>query len=285
MDAPAPSAVAPPTEVVLAWPLYLLLVGEALALGYLYGTRQVSASSPLGHAIGWIGTASMLAMHVYSIRRRVRALGRWGKLRHWLQLHIFLGLQGAMLVTFHSLHLRTLGNLASLTLAMTLIVVCSGLFGRYLFSLIPKNLNGERLTARDVEAELAAIKREVSGAKASSEPAVQAALDEIDAAVRLDERAPLLALIGEDRRARRALGHLDATLRSTVGGGATAELEQLGKLLARRGLLARRLAMLSVAERLFRNWTILHKPLTYLLAGSVALHIVAHYIYAAQYGG
>ncbi len=52
----------------------------------------------------------------------------------------------------------------------------------------------------------------------------------------------------------------------------------------RRALLARRLAMLTGAERLFRNWTVLHKPLTYLLGGAVLLHVIAHYIYAAQYG-
>ncbi len=52
----------------------------------------------------------------------------------------------------------------------------------------------------------------------------------------------------------------------------------------RRATLARRLAMLTGAERLFRNWTVLHKPLTYLLGGAVVLHVIAHYIYAAQYG-
>jgi hypothetical protein len=49
--------------------------------------------------------------------------------------------------------------------------------------------------------------------------------------------------------------------------------------------LARRLAMLTAAERVFRNWTILHKPLTYILAGAVVLHVISHYIYAAQFSG
>ena len=48
----------------------------------------------------------MVMMHVYSLRKRVKALRDLGSLRHWLQFHIFMGLQGALLVTYHCLHLR-----------------------------------------------------------------------------------------------------------------------------------------------------------------------------------
>jgi hypothetical protein len=43
--------------------------------------------------------------------------------------------------------------------------------------------------------------------------------------------------------------------------------------------------MLTAADRMFRNWHLLHKPLTFILLGSVVLHVVAHYIYAAQFSG
>src|SRR5688572_30518482 len=169
----------------------------------------------------------MLVMHVYSLRRRVRAMARWGRIRSWLEVHIFLGLQGAMLVTFHSLHLSTLTNISGLTFALTLVVVCSGIFGRYLFAQLPKSISGERLSAAQVGEELAVL---------------------------------------------RALG----------GAADAAALHQVE---SRRASLERRLARLTRAERLFRNWTLLHKPLTFLLLAAVLLHVFAHYVYAAQFSG
>src|SRR5262245_43480207 len=102
-------------EVVLPAVYYVILVGEWLALAALYGRRDFSAHDPVGYAIGWAGTLSMCAMHVYSVRKRVRAFAHWGRLRTWLHVHIFLGLQGALLVTFHSIHLQTLANISGVT--------------------------------------------------------------------------------------------------------------------------------------------------------------------------
>jgi hypothetical protein len=273
--------VRPPVEVVLPAPLYGLLVLELIALVVLYRDREIGASDPIGHSIGWAGTASMLIMHVYSLRRRLRAFSGLGKLRHWLQFHIFMGLQGAMLVTFHSLHLKTFTNIAGITLAITLIVVCSGIFGRYLFSLIPKNLNGERLGAREIEQELVEL---APLFKRSAQPDIEAAVAEIEKAHSIELKAGIADLIKEDLRARRAFRHLENAIRKARRSSPSGELEEFCALMMRRAILARRLAMLTAAERLFRNWTVLHKPLTYMLAGAVLLHIVAHYIYAAQYG-
>src|SRR5262245_35017086 len=93
----------PSAEPVLPLFAYGLLLLEAAFLTWLYATHEMKPGETLGHAIGWGGTASMAGMHVYSIRKRVRALANLGRLKSWLQFHIFLGLQGAMMVTFHSL--------------------------------------------------------------------------------------------------------------------------------------------------------------------------------------
>jgi hypothetical protein len=183
-----------------------------------------------------------------------------------------------MLVTFHSIHLQTVSNIAGITIVLVLIVVASGIFGRYLFSLIPKNLNGERLGARDIEKELAEM---APLFKRSSQPSIEAAVAEIEKAQPLDQKASISELIREDLRARRAFRHLSQAIRTARRSTPSGELEEFCALMWRRAVLARRLAMLTGAERLFRNWTVLHKPLTYLLAGAVVLHIVAHYIYGS----
>lgn len=285
--ATAAPSIRPPADVVLPAAGYALLAVEAAALAWLWATRDVSAGSTLGHGIGWAGTASMLLMHVYSLRKRVRALSRWGKLSTWLGLHIFLGLQGALFVTFHSLHLQTLQSISGGTIALTAVVVASGAFGRYLYSFIPKGLTGERLSAREVEAELARLQPIVAAAQAAH-PAITEAIEAHSRATPLTGRMTLAQLVREDlhtRRALRALGRaLDADGR-THAGPANDEARRFAAAVRRRGALARRLAVLTGAERLFRNWHLFHKPLTFVLFGAVVLHVVAHYIYAAGMSG
>ncbi len=260
---------------------YVVLLGEAGALLWLYWSREVPAGGMLGHSIGWVGTGSMCLMHVYSIRRRVRALHGWGRLSTWLHVHIFLGLQGAMLVTFHSAHLQTLSNISGLTIALTLVVVGSGMFGRYLYSLLPKSVSGERLTAREIEAELAEL---APSLQRSAQPDLEKAMAEYGQAAPLGKLS-FRALLAEDVRARRALAHLEQVIRTARRRGGSSELDEFADAMRRRALLARRLAMLTGAERTFRFWHILHKPLTFLLLGAVVLHVVTHYIYAAAFTG
>ncbi len=264
--------------MVLPAAYYSILALELVGLIALARARPFRAGDPLGHAIGWIGTGSMVLMHVYSIRRRVRALSRWGALRTWLHLHIFLGLQGALLVTFHSLHLTTVGNISGITIAMTLVVVASGLFGRYLFSLLPKGVSGERLSAVEIEREIDERRTEVAARlEAHGDPRwgdVFAPRGEGNARLRLAQ------LVREDLRARRAVRELAALVDGKDEAG-----RALLAAVRRRALLERRLATLGTAERLFRNWTILHKPLTFVLLGAVLLHVFAHYLFAAQFSG
>src|SRR5437870_3513398 len=95
-------AVRPPMEVVLPLPYYLLLVAEAAGLVGLHFYRpEESGGAHASYLLGWAGTASMAIMHVYSLRRRVRAMRTWGPLRSWLHFHIFMGLQGALFVSYH----------------------------------------------------------------------------------------------------------------------------------------------------------------------------------------
>jgi hypothetical protein len=273
----------PPAEVVLPTIGYAVLVAEAAALTAWWATHEVRAADVVGHTIGWLGTVSMLLMHVYSIRKRVRALAHFGRLSSWLKLHIFLGLQGALLVCFHSAHLHTVGNISGATIACTLVVVASGIFGRYLYSQLPKALTGERLGAREIEAELAELAPVIAEGRAAH-PALEAAVAAQAGAQPITGRMSFAALVREDARTRRSLRALERALDTEARTHGGPELERFASALRRRSALARRLGALTAAERVFRGWHLFHKPLTFVLFGVVVLHVVAHYIYTAGFG-
>jgi hypothetical protein len=217
------TVVAPPREAVLPLWGYALLAAELGGLVWLHHAHpEESGGDRYGYLLGWTGLMSMVVMHVYSLRRRIRAMAGWGRLRSWLRFHIFLGLQGALLVTYHSLHLHDVKTVQGANIICVAVVVLSGIFGRYVYSLLPKSISGDRLSTQQIEAEI----RQLSAAN-------------------------------QDVRA----------------------------VVKRREMLQRRLATLSSAERVFRYWTILHKPLTFILLAATVLHILAHYMYASGMSG
>ena len=288
-NAQTPKPSRPPPEVVLPAPYYALLLVEVVALIVLSRLLpEESGGDRVSYALGWAGTGSMVLMHVYSLRRRIRAFRDLGRLAAWLHFHIFCGLQGAILVTYHSLHLHEARSIQGLNIFVVAVVVVSGMFGRYLYAYLPKSLSGERRSAREVETELEAL-ASVGGLAPTPELA-QAVAAYVGGAPKLDRRVGLMALVREDLRARRALETLEREFdsrRAQLLLAVQSERDDRERLDAfvvaarRRVLLIRRLATFDVAERLFRAWTLFHKPLTFILLGATLLHVLAHFIFAA----
>ncbi|MBI5810785.1 MAG: hypothetical protein HZB21_06330, partial [Deltaproteobacteria bacterium] len=54
------------------------------------------------HPLGWTGSAMMVVMMLYTLRKKVAALRFLGSMRHWLSAHMFLGIMGPLLVTLHT---------------------------------------------------------------------------------------------------------------------------------------------------------------------------------------
>jgi dihydropyrimidine dehydrogenase (NAD+) subunit PreT len=83
-----------------------------------------------------VGTALILTNLLYLVRRRLAWLSL-GSLPAWLDLHVFTGLSGSALILFHSaFQLRT--PIATVTSVALIIVVITGLIGRYIYALTPK---------------------------------------------------------------------------------------------------------------------------------------------------
>ncbi len=115
--------------------------------------RTIPAASGLfGHLIGVIGFLLMLSTEVlYSYRKRSRR-ARWGNMESWLQFHIFTGLVGSFMVLLHSSW--KFNGLAGVTLLLTVIIVISGFVGRYIYTMIPRSLDGTEFAASDAQASL-----------------------------------------------------------------------------------------------------------------------------------
>jgi hypothetical protein len=126
-------------ELWLAFLAMLLITG-------LYGFVMVStrgippAYELFGHGIGILGFILMLMTEtLYSLRKRSRSV-KWGKMSTWLQSHIFTGIVGPYMVLIHTSW--KFNGLAGVATLLTIVIVVSGFIGRYIFTRIPRTMDG-----------------------------------------------------------------------------------------------------------------------------------------------
>jgi len=120
--------------------LAMLLITALYALVLLLTHEIPPASELFGHGIGIVGFIFMLMTEtLYSLRKRSRSV-KWGRMATWLQLHIFTGLVGPYMVLLHTSW--KFNGLAGVTTLFTVIIVVSGFIGRYIFTRIPRTLDG-----------------------------------------------------------------------------------------------------------------------------------------------
>jgi len=101
------------------------------------------ASEVFGHGLGILGFILMLMTEFfYSLRKRSRSV-RWGRMSSWLQFHIFTGLVGPYMVLLHSSW--KFHGLAGATTLLTMLIVLSGFIGRYIYTRIPRTIDGAEI--------------------------------------------------------------------------------------------------------------------------------------------
>jgi len=121
--------------------LFVMVIIGGLYAVVVAWTKEIPAASELfGHTIGILGFILMLMTEtLYSLRKRSRSV-KWGKMSTWLQIHIFMGLVGPFMVLLHTSW--KFNGLAGVTTLLTVIIVVSGFIGRYIFTRIPRTLDG-----------------------------------------------------------------------------------------------------------------------------------------------
>ncbi len=137
---------------------FVSVVITALYAAAMFFTRAIPpAGEFFGHALGILGFILMLTTEtLYSLRKRARGAS-WGRMSSWLKFHIFTGLVGPYMVLLHSSW--KFNGLAGAVTLLTIIIVFSGIIGRYIFTRIPRTLDGLEIEGALPEAALRQARR------------------------------------------------------------------------------------------------------------------------------
>jgi len=143
-----------------------ILVGTAVLIllainGYQYYSTPIEErffdpahnllkpSGSWGHGFGIAGTLMLIfGVGIYMIRKRSRKLVSFGYLKNWLEFHIFLCTVGPILVLYHTSF--KFGGIVSVSFWSMVLVVLSGIVGRFIYLQIPRTIQGNEIDMKDL---------------------------------------------------------------------------------------------------------------------------------------
>jgi hypothetical protein len=143
------------TRIVPSLLIYAALLAAAVALdGLLHLARQVW----VGRYLGVVGSLLILSSFAYSLRKR--RIVELGTPRHLLTAHELLSWIGALMILVHGgIHFNAF--LPWLALLAMLIVVASGLTGKYLLQEARESLRERAAGLREAGLQPAEVEREL----------------------------------------------------------------------------------------------------------------------------
>jgi hypothetical protein len=231
------------------------------------GYWQWKAGGSVGHKLGIVGSSMMVLMLLYSIRKRVGALRRLGPLGRWLDVHIFLGIFGPLLVVLHSSF--KVQGLVALSFWSMVIVVASGVLGRYLYMQIPRTRAGEERALVELEAE----DRELTGQLRVRFRLDEAQIAGLDALVAVPTRVGLLGgfvrLVTDDLRLRSGLRAFAESCRLVPA----PVFRDFERVVRQKAQVHRRILLWDRVHELFHYWHVLHKPFAVVMYLFMIVHV------------
>ena len=222
-----------------------------------------------GYWLGVAGTALMVVMHVYSLRRRARPLRRLGPLRAWLDFHIFCGILGPLLIVLHSSF--KVQGLVALSFWSMIAVSLSGVLGRYLYLQIPRRRSGDQLSLAEAEE----VDRDVTSRLRRDFGLSDRDLQRLEdlATGGLDERTTLAALLLRYPFQGLALRWRVARFARRVHLPEGAPLRSFLAIVRQKALIERRIRAWQKLQQLFHYWHVFHKPFAVVMYLFLIVHI------------
>ncbi len=243
----------------------------------------LEAETGFGYALGILGGSMMLALLIYPLRKRVRAMERMLSVKFWFRLHMMFGILGPMAILYHANF--SLGSTNSnVALACMLLVAGSGVVGRYLYVWIHHGLYGSRIKLSEFKDSIERKKKVL----AKYLPDGEQIINEIDEIQRLSispAKGYLHSLKLRHLSARKING-----LRKKVANAIRTDRKN-GKRIAeparksirdnlkRYVVVVRNTVDFRVHEQMFSLWHILHLPLFVMMIISGIVHVIVVHMY------
>jgi hypothetical protein len=244
--------------------------------------NSLKPSGTIGHGLGIIGTFMMiLGVGIYMVRKRYRNLFNLGYLKHWLEFHIFLCSVGPVLVLYHTAF--KFGGIVSVSFWSMVLVVLSGVVGRFIYLQIPRTIQGRELSVQElieIKEKLAIRVRSVL----SEDTSTLTEFERISSSERY-KSFKLLTAIGYLHRDFFDIKRVMRLFKKRIKliGIDKIQRKELMKAAKSELTMARRIAFLRTSQKLFQLWHIFHLPFAITMFVIMIIHVAVTIVFGYKW--
>jgi hypothetical protein len=259
---------------------YYRLSLEDRPLSPLHG--ELRPSGGIGLKLGMLGVILYAILFLFPLRKRLKWMAALGSTRHWLDIHVVVGIATPILITFHAAF--KFQGVAGVAYWIMMAVALSGFIGRYVYAQIPRSLNSVQLTMSELQTQSERLAASLSDQKLF-QPEELAPLLSFPSPLEICKASlwgTLWTMLKMDiarpfqvsRLRRRVLDGFE--LLTTLGGflaSSHADLESIISVVRRQSWLGARTAFLERSQQVFDLWHVIHRPFSFSFAALVLVHI------------
>lgn len=240
-------------------------------------------TGPVGLAAGVLGLALFLFLWAYAVRKSAKWLAWTGAVGSWMRVHVVAGLVVPVIVGVHA-GWRFEG-LIGLGYISMIVVSLSGLVGRYLYTHIPRRMNGLEMTRDEVAGERRSMLTRI-GVVTGLEPVAVERMLAVDTRpyAGLDPIRTIARMLQDDWQRARLVRRLRREWSVPRPGGRRLDpktLRETLKLARQEMALAQQVRMLEAARTLFGWWHVAHRPFAITALLAVMLHVIVAVVVGA----
>lgn len=275
-------------EANIVMSIVAVITAVLLMLWFFWEEEYLSHDEDLIYNLGLIGGIMMLLQFLYALRKRISGWRTWGNLKVWFAVHMFIGIAAPVIIVIHSrFEISSInGGVAFFSMLM---VVLSGVIGRYLYSQVNFDLNQSRDELKRLHQ---VMQREVIGPYPAISSQIELQLKQFTVAAFAAPSGVISAFIqsfGIGFRSQRLYWQISQLLLSRdvpAGGAVTMAYGSVREVNTRDCRILKiylrtltKLARYNAFKQLFALWRIGHVPVIYLLLLTGIAHVVAVHMY------
>lgn len=232
-------------------------------------------SGVFGHGLGIVGTLLIvIGVFGYIARKRYQFLSRFGRLKYWLEFHIFLCTLGPVMILFHTAF--KFGGIVSISFWSMVAVVASGVIGRFIYIQIPRTIEGRELSLEEIrglQLDLATTLREKYQV---AERQVEQLMATIQSSP-ISSSNPLVRYWQTHREDRRRLLRAKAIMKET--GLDRSAVKAVTSIIRSEMVMNHRIERLQTMVKLFKYWHVAHLPFALIMLIFMVVHVIVSILF------
>lgn len=227
-------------------------------------------SGAMGHGLGIVGTLLIIiGVFGYQAKKRFRALARFGRLKYWLEFHIFLCSLGPVMILFHTAF--KFGGIVSISFWSMVAVVASGVIGRFIYIQIPRTIEGRELSLGEVRAMKGNLEDILKNAYQLNEASYQTVVDAVKVNSHRAQGNFMARTAGKYFDDRKTINKIKNTLR--INGLHPSDVRKVAGLVSNELSLNNRIERLVTMQKLFKYWHVAHLPFALIMLIIMIIHV------------